>query len=134
MSTPPVPYSGAAINARLQGTVNAIDAGSGNGSLILRAGATPLASFQMIKPCGTVANQVLTFSGTLATPAASATGNAGNAIIVDSNGAVMVPGLVVATSASNPSADIFITNGLGTTRITVGQAIQVNPPATITGA
>ena len=65
MSTPPVPYSGTAINARLQGTVNAIDAGSGNGSLILRAGATPLASFQMIKPCGIVANQVLTFSGTL---------------------------------------------------------------------
>lgn len=85
-------------NARLQQVINAIDAGPGNGQLKLgTAGmALLLSTIVLNKPCGTILNGVLTFSGTpLVDPAAVNGGLAGAGQITDSAGTVVVSGLTV---------------------------------------
>ena len=77
---------------------------------------------QLSKPSGAVSGGVLTFVGTLLDPAAAGTGNITTATITDSNGVVMVSGLTVGTAAG---FDIIISNGLNSTLISSGQAVQV---------
>ena len=126
-----VVYSSTAIDFRLLGVVSAIDAGGTNGSLKLLAGATIISTIQLGVPCGTVSGGVLTFSGTLIDTSAAATGSVTAGAIYDSNGDVVVSGLVAGIPASG--ADILINNGLNTTLITAGQVVQVLS-ATITGS
>lgn len=126
-----VTYSMTAINNRLNGVVDAIDGGGGNGYMYLRDGSTVLASIQLARPMGVVDSGVLTFSGTLLDDSADATGYADNAIITDSAGASQVTGLTVGIPLSG--LDIVISNGLNSTLITAGQTVAVLS-AQITGS
>ena len=86
-----VNYSLPVINARLQAVANTIDAAGSPGYLIIRDNSgTTLSTIQLARPCGTVNGGILTFTGTLLDPAATATGTAENAIITDASGAVMI--------------------------------------------
>lgn len=118
-----VDYSATAIGYRLQGVIDAIDAGGSNGSLIICAGGATLSTISLSRPCGTVDNGVLTFVGTLVDTSAAATGTADNAIIKDSTGTVMVSGLTVGIPLA--AVDITISNGLNSTVITAGQSVQL---------
>lgn len=126
-----VTYSSTAVDDRLQGVVNAIDAGGTNGNLRLLAGSTVICTFSLARPCGTVSGGVLTFSGTLIDTSAAETGNVTGARIEDSNGNVAISGLTIGTSTMG-AYDGYVLNGLGTTLITVGQVVSAN--VTITGA
>lgn len=126
-----VNYSLSAINARLQGVANTIDAGGGNGALLLRAGGTNLSTISLARPCGSVNGGVLTFVGTLLDPSAAASGLVDNVIIQDSTGATIVSGLTVGIPLA--SADVIISNGLNTTAITAGQTVSLLS-AQITGS
>ena len=119
-----VNYSLPVINARLQAVANTIDAAGSPGYLIIRNNSgTTLSTIQLARPCGTVNGGILTFTGTLLDPAATATGSAENAIITNANGAVMISGLTVGIPLS--SADIIMSNGLNSTVISVGQVVQL---------
>jgi hypothetical protein len=118
-----VTYSPTAINYRLQGDVSAIDSGGGNGSLVLRADSTVISTISLARPCGTVSGGILTFTGTLLDPSAAATGVVNNAQILNSAGVVMISDLTVGIPSQ--VADIIISNGLNSTRISSGQAVQV---------
>jgi hypothetical protein len=119
-----VNYSLPVINARLQAVANTIDAAGSPGYLIIRNNSgTTLSTIQLARPCGTVNGGILTFTGTLLDPAATATGTAENAIITDASGAVMISGLTVGIPLS--SADIIMSNGLNSTVISVGQVVQL---------
>jgi len=119
-----VNYSLPVINARLQAVANTIDAAGSPGYLIIRDNSgTTLSTIQLARPCGTVNGGILTFTGTLLDPAATATGTAENAIITDASGAVMISGLTVGIPLS--SADIIMSNGLNSTVISVGQVVQL---------
>lgn len=126
-----VVYSLLTINARLQAVVNTIDAGSGNGQIVLLAGGTIVSTIALQKPSGTVNGGVLTFNGTLSDPSASGTGNVTTAQVKDSNGNVVVSGFTVGIPLA--TADIIISNGLNSTLITAGQAVQLLA-AQITGS
>lgn len=126
-----VVYSSTAIDFRLEGVIDAIDAGGTNGSLRLLAGGTTVSTISLSVPCGTVSGGVLTFSGTLLDPSADATGSVDSGAIYDSNGSVVVSGLTAGIPFSG--ADIIISNGLNTTLITMGQAVQILS-AQITGS
>lgn len=126
-----VNYSTTAINYRLNGVIDAVDGGGGNGSLIVRVGTTVLSTISLARPCGTVNGGVLTFVGTLLDPSAAATGTADNVIIQDSTGVLMVSGLTVGIPLA--SADVIISNGLNSTVITAGQTVQLLS-AQITGS
>jgi hypothetical protein len=93
-------------NARLQAVVDAIDAGSANG--VLEVGTanvgTVLLTSTLTKPCGTVANGVLTFNSNLTQFLGLANGVASEARIRTSNGTVIVSELTVGTA----NADIIM--------------------------
>lgn len=126
-----VNYSQAAINARLQGVVDTIDA-NGSGYLLLKdAGGALLSTVQLAVPCGTVASGALTFGGTLLDPAASGTGFAAEGFITDALGTTVVSGLTVGIPLSG--ADIMLSNSLSTTYIAAGQVLLVLS-AQITGS
>jgi len=113
-------------NARLQVVANAIDAGPSNGFLRLLSGGTIISSFQLARPCGTVAADVLTFSGmSLIDPAAAATGFATSGRVEDSTGTIVISGLAVGGSTS----DIVMSP---TNFVTAGQVLALLS-ATITG-
>ena len=115
-----VTYSTAAITARMNGVVTAI----GNGaSLLLKAGGTTVSTIALSGPAGTVSGTVLTFTGTLLDPAAAATGTVDSAVIVDSGALTVISGLTVGIPLSG--ADVIISNGLGSTLISVGQVIAL---------
>lgn len=122
-------YSLPTINARLAAVVSTIDAGSGNGKLVLLASSTPtpISTIALAKPSGVASGGVLTFSGTLQDPSIAGTGVVNAAQIQDSNGNVVVSGLVV---SSNPAVvpDIF----LSPTALIAGEALSISS-ATITG-
>ncbi|QJP14671.1 hypothetical protein G3545_14075 [Starkeya sp. ORNL1] len=124
-----VNYAAALKTARMQAVADAIDAGSGPGTLeIATTGfASVLAILTLADPCGTVSGSVLTLDTTPAIEdsAANATGTAAVARIKDSNGNVIVNNLTVGTSAT----DIVLTS----TSITTGQLVQVTS-ATFTHA
>ncbi len=116
-------YSSTAIDDRLQGTVTAIDSGGAAANLKLYAGVNLVSTIQLLFPCGAVANEVLTFFPGVIDPAAAGTGSVTNATIENSAGDVIVSGLTVGAPGS--ASDIIITNGLNSTLITAGQAVQL---------
>lgn len=122
-----VVYSTAAKNARLDGVINTIDAGSGAGVLQIGTSnmGTVLVSITLADPCGTAASGVLTFSSFPRSGIASATGTAAAARIRDSNANDVVTGLTVGVSGSG--ADII----LDTTSIDQNETVTLNS-ATIT--
>lgn len=127
-----VTYSQSAINYRLQGVVDAIDSGGGNGSLEFLAGSTVVSTVSLARPCGTVNGRVLTFDGTLLDPSAAATGFITEGRIYASDGTLMISGLTVGIPPSG-DYDILISNGLNSTEITAGQVVSVLS-AQITGS
>jgi hypothetical protein len=126
-----VAYNQTVINQRLQVVINNIDAGAGNGSLVLLANSTPISTISLTKPCATINGGVLTFSGTLVDPSALGTGFITTGIAKDSNGVVVLSGLTAGTPVS--AADIVIVNGLNSTFISIGQTVQILS-AQITGS
>lgn len=112
-------YSQTAINDRLLGVVTAI---GNNGFFVLKAGATTLSSIQLANPCGTVNAGVLTFTGALVDPAAAATGVADTAVITDNGGNIVISGFSVGITSSS---EVAISNGLNSTLISSGQAVQL---------
>jgi hypothetical protein len=123
-----VNYSTAAKNARLEGVINTIDAGSGPGVLQIgtAAMAVVLAEITLADPCGTASGGVLTFSGfPRSDTTANNTGVAAAARFRDSNGNDVITGLTVGTPGSG--ADLI----LDTTNIDAGEIVTLNS-ATIT--
>lgn len=114
-------------NNRLTQVVNAIDAGAGNGKLVIGTAGmgTILSTITLNKPCGVVAGGVLTFSGVpINDPSAAATGTAAAAIITDSTATTVISGLTVGLAGT----DIIIS--LAT--ITAGSIVTFTS-GTITG-
>lgn len=122
----PVTYAAALKTSRLTAVRDAIDAGSGPGTLeIGTAGmAAVLVTFTLNDPSATISGDVLTLSGLPKSATASGTGTAAAARFRDSTGTNVVTGLTVGTSA----ADVIISP---TTSITSGQTVDLTA-ATIT--
>jgi hypothetical protein len=126
-----VVYSPTAINFRLEGVADAVDAAGPSGSLRLLAGATVVSTISLSFPCGSASGGVLTFTGTLVDPSAANTGVVDAGAIYNAAGSVIVSGLTAGIPLSG--ADILINNGLNSTLINSGQVVQVLS-ATITGS
>jgi hypothetical protein len=124
-----VDYSLVCINARLQAVVDTIGA-SGNGFIVLMDGPTTLVTIQLANPCGTVSGGVLTFGGTML-DTATGTGVADVCNVTDALGVDVITGLTVGIPFSG--AEVIISNGLNSTAIASGQAVQVLS-AEITGS
>lgn len=123
-------YSLSVANDRLQRVANAIDAGSSAGVLrLLDAGNSILSSISLSKPCGTVSNAVLSFSGLSRIDQAAASGTVAAARIEDYSGNTVVSGLIVGAPGS--VSDVYFVNRLGTTAIIAGQTVALTT-ATIT--
>lgn len=125
-----VVYSLPCINNRLLGVVTTIDAGAGNGTLVLLANSTVISTITLQKPSGTASGGVLTFTGPLLGTAAAA-GSVTTAQFQDSTGAVVASGLTAGIPLSG--ADIIISNGINSTFINTAQSVQILS-ATITGS
>lgn len=115
-------YTTTAKNSRLTAVVNLIDAGSGDGVLVIGtsslSGSTGvLATITLQKPSFSVSGGVMTLNGT---PSAliSAAGTAALAELRDSNSNTVVSGLTVGTSAT----DIIV----GTTTFVQNVNVTVN--------
>lgn len=120
-----VNYSTTVKNARLTVVRDAIDGGSGPGTLEIctSAYASVLVTVTFDDPCGNVSSGVLTFSATPLSATASNSGTAAIARIKDSSGTVVCDGLTVGTSAT----DIIV----NTTTVNSGASVSVTS-ATIT--
>ena len=112
-------YSTTVKNTRMTAVRDAIDGGSGAGKINIytAAYAALLVSIPLADPSGTIANGVLTLSGMPKSGAATGTGNAAIARIVDSADTVIADGLTVGTSGT----DIVIDN----VNIAVGQNVNI---------
>lgn len=115
-------YNTAVATSRLTQVLNAIDAGSGDGLLVIGtsglSGATGvLATITLGKPSSTVSSRVLTISGVPLSATASASGTAALAELRTSAGTTIASGLTVGTSGT----DIIINS----TTITSGQTVQL---------
>jgi len=99
----PATYSTTVKSSRMTAVRDAIDGGSGAGQLQIGTTnmSTILITYILDDPCGTVSNGVLTFSSFPKTVAASNSGTAAAARIVDSNATVIVSGLTVGTSGTD---------------------------------
>src|SRR5215475_1183035 len=108
----PLVYAVTLRNNRLQQVINAIDGGAGNGRLQVGTTGMGLVLFTtiLLKPCGTIAAGVLTFSGTPIASIASATGVAAAGRITDSTGTVWADGLTVGLAASGANIIINLLN------------------------
>lgn len=124
-------YSLSCINARLNGVISTIDAGPGNGVIVLLAGSTPVSNVTLQKPSGTVNGGVLTFTPPMIDPSAVGAGIVTTAHVTDSTGAVIISGFSVGIPGS--TADIIISNGLNSDFINTGQIVSVLA-AQITGS
>lgn len=125
-----VVYSIPCINNRLLGVVTTIDAGAGNGLLVLLANSTVICTITLQKPSGTASGGVLTFTGPLLGTAAAA-GSVTTAQFQDSTGAVVASGFTTGIPLSG--SDIIISNGINSTFINTAQSVQILS-ATITGS
>lgn len=99
-----VTYNQATVDDRLQQVIDNIDAGSGNGVLVLGSAgfADTMAEITLAKPMGTVSAGVLTFSGLpLGGPLVYVSGDVALARVQDSDGTVVINGLTVGTSTSS---------------------------------
>jgi hypothetical protein len=121
----PVNYNTNVKNSRMTDVRDAIDAGSGPGTLeICTTGyTTVLSTITLSDPCGTISGGVLTFSGTPISATASANGTAALARFKDSTGTVVADGLTVGTSGQNVT--------VSTTTFTSGQNVDMTS-ATLT--
>lgn len=123
-----VSYNTTVKNARLQVVADAIDGGSGAGTLEIGTSGmgVVLATLTLTDPCGSVSGGVLTLDADPDIEAtATGTGTAAAAQITDSSGTVVVSGLTVGTSGT----DIVI----GSTAITSGGIVRLTA-GTITHA
>ena len=120
-----VVYNTTVKNARLTVVKDAIDGGSGPGTIEIctAAYALVLAVLTCADPCGSVSGGVLTFSAITQDSSADATGTAAIARIKDSSGTVVCDGLTVGTSGANIN--------LNTTSIVAADIVQLTS-ATIT--
>jgi len=120
-----VNYSTTVANSRLTVVRDAIDGGPAAGTLEIGTTAfgALLVSITLADPCGTVATNVLTFSGMPKSGVASGTGTAAAARFKDSTGTIVADGLTVGTSGT----DVIIDN----VSIASGQTVNLNS-ATIT--
>jgi hypothetical protein len=126
----PVDYSLGVINNRLQQVVNAVDAGAAGGVLrLLTGGGGIVSSFTLQKPSMTVGAGVATFNGLSLIDPAAVGGTAVGARVEDSNGNVIISGLIVNNTTSSSPPDIILSP---TNIITAGQAISLTT-ASITG-
>jgi hypothetical protein len=121
-----VTYSTTVKSSRMTVVKDAIDAGAGNGILVIGTTglASTLVSITLDKPSATISSGVLTFSGLPNSGTASGTGTAAEAKITDSTGTTIISGLTVGTT----STDIIIDS----TSITTGQTVNFNATSTIT--
>ena len=124
-----VVYSLAVRNARLQVVANAIDAGPGNGLLLVKtAGGNMISTIVLDKPCGVVAGGVLTFSGLPRTdPGAAFGGVAALGQLADSTGLVVADGLTITTAGGG--GDIIISQN----PVNAGDVVSLIAISTITG-
>lgn len=122
-----VTYSTAMKTARMTATRNAIDAGTGNGSIEIgtAAMALVLAVIPLSAECGTVSGAILTFDMPKSDTSADDDGTAAAAQIKDGDGTVVVSGLTVGTTGSDINLD--------SVSITTGQTVTLSS-ATITHA
>lgn len=111
-----VNYSSALKTTRMTAVRDAIDGGTGAGTIeIGTAGmGTVLAVLTLSDPCGSVSGGVLTFSEITADSSADATGTAAEARIKDGAGNVIVSGLTVGTSGANINLNTTATSGART--------------------
>jgi hypothetical protein len=121
-----VTYSTTVKSSRMTVVKDAIDAGAGNGILVIGTSglASTLVSITLAKPSATISSGVLTFSGLPKSGTATGTGTAAEAKITDSTGTTIVSGLTVGTTGT----DIIIDS----TSITSGQTVNFNATSTIT--
>ena len=122
-----VNYNTTTINDRLQDVISNIDAGAGNGVMVLSSSASAtMASITLQKPCGAVSGGVLTFAGLpLGGPLVIETGYIAGASVQDSAGTTVISGLTVGLSTSY---DIV----MASTLVSSGDSIALTY-ATITG-
>lgn len=118
-----ITYNTTVKNNRLTQVLNALDAGAGDGVLVIGtsalSGATGvLVTITLTKPSATVAAGVLTLSGVPITATAGAAGTAAKAELRDSAGTVVASGLTVGTSGT----DIVINS----TSISNGESVTLN--------
>lgn len=107
---------------RMQVVIDAIDAGSGAGKLVIGtsalSGATGvLVEVELDDPCATTSAGVLTFAGLPKSGTATDTGTAAKAELRDSDDNVVASGLTVGTAGT----DII----LNTTAISTGLTVQI---------
>lgn len=117
-----VVYNNTVKDARLQVVIDAIDAGSSAGKLVIGTSALSgmtgiLCEIDLDDPCATKSGGVLTLADLPKSGVASGTGTAALAELRDSDDNVIASGLTVATSA----ADIIINS----VAISAGQTVQV---------
>jgi hypothetical protein len=112
-------YAAALRTARMTAVKDAIDAGSGAGTIEIgtAAMASVLAILTLSDPCGSVSGDVLTLSAITQDSSADNSGTAAAARIKDSSGNIIVSGLTCGTSG----ADII----LSSTSITAGQVVPM---------
>lgn len=118
-----VTYSATLKSTRMTSVRDAIDGGSGPGTMEI--GTTGMASILAVltlaDPCGTISSGVLTFTVPFSDTSADATGTAAAARVKDSSGNVVISGLTVGTSGT----DVVLTS----TSITSGQAVTITSAA-----
>ncbi len=116
-------YSQSCINNRLLGVVTTIDAGVGNGIMVLLASGAVVSTITLQKPSATVNGGVLTFSGPLSDPSALGSGFITAVQVKDSGGNLVISDFSVGIPGA--TADVIISNGLNSTFITFNQVVQV---------
>jgi hypothetical protein len=122
-----VVYDNTTKQARLQGVIDTIDAGVGNGSIEIGDSGftTVLATIPLAAGVGSATNDVLTFTMPQSDSSADATGTAAEARIKDGDGNIRITGLTVGAG----SGDI----NLDSVSFTAGQQVTINS-GTITHA
>lgn len=131
----PVIYSTAVKTDRMQAVADAIDEGTGAGTIEVGTAsmAAVLAIFQLPEPCGTVSGDTLTFDmdpdlETTGEDAASTGTNAVEARIKNGDGTVVVSGLSVGTSDADIILDsVNIADGQ-TAKLTAGTITHAADP------
>ena len=103
--------------------VSAIDAGAGNGKMLIYSNSTVISTMTLTKPSATVSGGVLTFSGTPTDASAVGGSSATEARITDSAGTLIISGLTVGIPGS--VADVILSNGVNSLFITAGQAVTL---------
>ena len=110
----PVTYTNTVKNARMTATRDHF----ANGTLEIRAGTTVLVAFDLTAAGGAVAADTWNLTFDAGTVAATAAGNADNAVIKDNGGTADLTGLTVGTAGT----DVILDN----INIAVGQDVTIS--------